>query len=175
MLLFNFLALIPLSPIILGLGMLAVVVFSAQREKTMNSENAVPQTEAVAVSVLPDASTTQDFLLQDIVTLFEKKQIFLRPGLKVDDVARECMSNRTYVSNAINSYYGQSFTALVNSFRVNYAKQLIATYGPSKKLSEICTTSGFSDEVSFIRNFKKFTGVTPSEWSAANVASKYVS
>ena len=174
MLLFNFLALIPLSPIILGLGMLAVVVFSAQREKTMNSENAVPQTEAVAVSVLPDASTTQDFLLQDIVTLFEKKQIFLRPGLKVDDVARECMSNRTYVSNAINSYYGQSFSNLVNSFRVEYAKQLILTNGLTMKFSTIGLSSGFGDEVSFIRNFKKFTGSTPSEWSAANTSSIYV-
>ena len=174
MLLFNFLALIPLSPIFVGIAMLSVVLYSARTgASAKKAGNEEPAVEIAAEAPVAEPATTRDYLLEDIITLFEKKQIFLRPGLKVDDVARECMSNRTYVSNAINSYYGQSFSNLVNSFRVEYAKQLILTNGLTMKFSTIGLTSGFGDEVSFIRNFKKFTGSTPSEWSAANTSSIY--
>lgn len=181
MLLFNFLALVPLSPVFVGIGMIAVVIFTAKNNRENSAESDELDAEAPNIeisagrTVLPAvaSATTQDFLLEDIITLFEKKQIFLRQGLKIEDVARECMSNRTYVSNAINSYYGQSFSNLVNSFRVEYAKQLILTNGLTMKFSTIGLSSGFGDEVSFIRNFKKFTGSTPSEWSAANTSSIY--
>ena len=178
MLLFNFLALVPLSPVFVGIGMLAVVIFTAKnnRENSAVAEELnAPKVEMVAEAAAPEATSTQDFLTEDIITLFEKKQIFLRQGLKIDDIARECTSNRTYVSNCINNYYGQSFTSLVNSFRVNYAKDLILSSGSTMKLSVVCNNSGFSDEVSFIRNFKKFTGMTPSEWCAANMARHYAS
>lgn len=183
MLLFNFLALVPLSPVFVGIGMIAVVIFTAKNNRENSAESDELDAEAPNIeisagrTVLPAVAsvTTQDFLLEDIITLFEKKQIFLRQGLKIEDVARECMSNRTYVSNCINSYYGQTFTSLVNSFRVDYAKELILVNGSSMKLSSVCTNSGFSDDVSFIRNFKKFTGMTPSEWCASNAARTYAS
>lgn len=175
MLLFNFLALVPLSPIFIGIAMLAVVVYSAHNGNNVkNVESNEPQIEVVD-ALSTENNETRDYLLEDIITLFEKKQIYLRPGLKVDDVARECMSNRTYVSNAINSYYGQTFSNLVNSFRIEYAKQLIITKSLTMKLSTIGLTAGFADEVSFIRNFKKFTGVTPSEWYSANVVTNFAS
>lgn len=183
MLLFNFLALVPLSPVFVGIGMIAVVIFTARNNRENSSEsdelyadmsNIEIYAGRTASSAVPNA-TTLDFLLEDIITLFEKKQIFLRQGLKIEDVARECMSNRTYVSNCINSYYGQTFTSLVNSFRVEYAKELILVNGSSMKLSVVCNSSGFSDDVSFIRNFKKFTGMTPSEWCASNMARHYAS
>lgn len=186
MLLFNFLALVPLSPVFVGIGMLAVVIFTAKnnRENTTISEDTdAPKVEMVSSkpsapatdTFTVTATTTQDFLTEDIVTLFEKKQIFLRQGLRIDDIARECTSNRTYVSNCINNYYGQSFSTLVNSFRVNYAKDLILANGGMMKLSVVCERSGFSDEVSFIRNFKKFTGMTPSEWCASNMSRHFAS
>ncbi len=180
MLLFNFLALVPLSPVFVGIGMLAVVIFSAKSNKVksaMTEDDNAPAFELVASrpSAVPAPETTLDFLTVDIVTLFEEKQIFLRQGLKIDDIARECTSNRTYVSNCINSYYGQTFSTLVNTFRVNYAKDLILANGGRMKLSQVCTSSGFSDEVSFIRNFKKFTGMTPSEWCAANMSGHFAS
>lgn len=180
MLLFNFLALVPLSPVFVGIGMLAVVIFTARsnRENTTIAEDTnAPKIELVSSrpSSTPVAETTQDFLTEDIVTLFEKKQIYLRHGLKIDDIARECTSNRTYVSNCINNYYGQSFSTLVNSFRVNYAKELILANGGTMKFSVVCNNSGFSDEVSFIRNFKKFTGMTPSEWYASNMVRHFAS
>lgn len=184
MLLFNFLALVPLSPVFVGIGMIAVVLFTAKNNREISSlesdeldadmSNIEISTSRTASSAVPNA-TTQDFLLEDIITLFEKKQIYLRQGLKIEDIARECASNRTYVSNCINSYYGQTFTSLVNSFRVEYAKELILVNGSSMKLSVVCNSSGFSDDVSFIRNFKKFTGMTPSEWCASNMARHYAS
>lgn len=169
MLLISFLSIIPVTPIFAGAGAAAAVVFSSRNQafrKSSVKPAADKEKKVETVAPIENQNETRDYLCEDIVLLFEKKQIFLRQGLKIDDVARECMTNRTYVSNCINSHYGQSFTTLVNSFRVNYAKELIKRYGNSRKLSAISEEAGFSDEVSFIRNFKKFTGMTPSSWGA---------
>lgn len=170
MILFSILSLMPVTPIFAGAGVAAAVVFSSRKQILRRTSTVPPMEIPAAVVASETVNTTKNYLLEDVKVLFEQKQIYLRQGLRIDDIARECMTNRTYVSNCINEYYGQSFTSIVNSFRVEYAKELIKQYGNTRKLSSICEEAGFTDEVSFIRNFKKFTGKTPSEWGSRMVS-----
>lgn len=99
-----------------------------------------------------------------IEALMTEQRYYLRHDLKIGDVVKAVGSNRTYVSNYINSRHGCSFNDYINSLRVEYAKELLASASEGIKLTQVAEDSGFSSDQSFYRNFKKFVGVTPSDW-----------
>lgn len=103
-------------------------------------------------------------LLEIIKQKLEDEQMYLLKDFCLNDLAMEVGSNRCYVSNCINDHYGQSFIAVVNELRVNYAKTLIELSDGTLTLSAIRDKSGFETDSTFIRNFKKEFGCTPSEW-----------
>jgi len=112
---------------------------------------------------LADNKNTE--LMELICQLMENKRLYLRSDLKVQDVAVRLNTNSSYISECINNVRGQSFSQFVNIYRIHYAQQLLRRQ-PDKKTSHVATESGFRTEVSFFRNFKAVTGMTPREWIA---------
>ena len=98
-----------------------------------------------------------------IEKVMDDEKLYLRPSLKISDLARAIGSNRTYVSDSINNHFRLSFHDYVNSRRVQYAQELILKDGDDC-LEQISETCGFASESAFYRNFKKFTGCTPNEY-----------
>lgn len=113
----------------------------------------------------PDS--TNDELMRQIRLLMEEQKLYLNSELKLNDVADALNTNRNLISSCINSQQGCSFSQFVNSYRVEYAKELIRSK-PDMKISEVWMQSGFSTETSFFRTFKAVTGMTPSEWKSTN-------
>jgi AraC-like DNA-binding protein len=72
-------------------------------------------------------------------------------------------TNRTYVSKVVNEELNTNFCDLVNSYRVNYAEELLCSPEQANSLSiaEIAEMSGFSSESSFYRVFKNKKGISP--------------
>lgn len=103
-------------------------------------------------------------LMKVIESLMEESQLYLDKSLTLDTLTLLVASNRTYVSKSINTCAGMSFSDYLNSYRVNYAKGLMEWYGSEASLEQIGSESGYTSESTFIRNFKKVTGVLPSEW-----------
>lgn len=97
-----------------------------------------------------------------IESLFHEERVFLNPQLKLSDVARECNTNRTYVSQYFNREAGVSFYEYVNALRVEYACSLLRDSSESIKV--IASNSGFSSPQSFIRTFAKLKGVNPTQF-----------
>ena len=108
----------------------------------------------------------EDVLLREILFEMEDGQLFLRKGLTLTELAQTVASNRSYVSNCINDNTGLSFSDFVNSYRVRYAQALLQWNSDNLPISAIRDKSGFETESTFIRNFKKFAGCTPSQWQA---------
>ena len=96
--------------------------------------------------------------------LMDEQKPYLNAELKLQDVADMLNTNRTYVADCIKAATGQTFTLFINTYRVEHAKQLLAQH-PDKKMSAVCTESGFGNETSFFRTFKLITGATPREWA----------
>ena len=113
---------------------------------------------------LYNPGSSKELIRKRIVKLMEDEMIFRQKDLHISDLALKAGSNRTYVSNYINKELNMSFTDYINSYRIRYAQSLMTQ--PDNKLSpvEICEMSGFTNEVSFYRNFKKITGTTPGKW-----------
>lgn len=103
-----------------------------------------------------------DQLFSSIESIMADKQLFLLQGLNVNELAAMVGSNRTYVSDAINTHYGRTFSDYVNHYRVEYAQKLL--HDGTYTIGDIAVKSGFSSTESFRRNFKNETGVAPSMW-----------
>ena len=79
------------------------------------------------------------------------------------------MADRSYISMAINQYSNTNFAGLVSRLRVNEARKLMLDIANPLSLTEISTRAGFSNRVSFYRQFKEITGLSPTEFRALTV------
>jgi AraC-like DNA-binding protein len=110
-------------------------------------------------------------LKKKIIEVMEKKQLYLKPDLKISDLTQLMYTNRNYIYNAINVGMDISFSEFVNRYRVKYAQGLMLKSGETE-ISEIWAGAGFSSETSFYRNFKLYTGVTPQQWRSEHFSEK---
>lgn len=97
----------------------------------------------------------------------KEDKLFKEQNLKITDVADRLNSCRTYVSNCINQSKGETFSDYVNRLRIEEATAILSAEKDIKNIV-IAELVGFANEQSFYRNFKKFTGMTPSEWKEIN-------
>ena len=146
--------------LVLASLLLAAIAVSAvllRRRQKSAPENDTAQPED------SDAAAADTALMERICHYMEEQQPYLSSELKAQDVSDALGTNRTYVSNCIHSQRGCSFSQFVNSYRIEYAQQLLRQH-PDKKIAEVSMASGFSTEVSFFRTFRAATGMPPSEW-----------
>lgn len=108
--------------------------------------------------------TTTEILKEQLHYLMEEKQLFRQKDLHITDIALKIGSNRTYISNCINNKLNLSFSDYINSYRIKYAQSLMTQTENVYSQIEISELSGFANETSFYRNFKKLVGMTPKEW-----------
>jgi AraC-like DNA-binding protein len=95
-------------------------------------------------------------LAKRLTEYFETKKPYLNPDLKIWDVASELGTNRTYISQTINSNFNQNFSSFVSSYRVEEAKRIIAK-NQDKSLLMICEEVGFGSVSSLSRAFSNHT------------------
>lgn len=96
----------------------------------------------------------------------ESQQRFLDSEYKITDLSSELDTSVHTLSHIINVKYGRGFNDWLNERRINHAKSLISE-NPDEKLITIAYQSGFNNKVSFIKNFKKHVGMTPTAFKAS--------
>lgn len=115
----------------------------------------------------------KELLLQELILLFQKEKVFLKSDLKITQISRLLNTNRTYISNLINSEFSCSFSEFVNKYRLLEAKKLL-TEKISKmySLDYVCEKSGFGSLSTFIRVFRNSEGTTPGRFRNNQVLQK---
>lgn len=125
---------------------------SMERVKEIDSPNGKPDHEQRAMT-------------EKASELLTTNKLYLKPDLTINEVADLLETNRTYLSEAINRVYGNSFTIYVNEFRVKEAVNLISHNENDKYTVDILAKmSGFSNRKTFHSAFVRATGLTPSEF-----------
>lgn len=103
-------------------------------------------------------------LAEKIKNFMENSSDFMSPDFSLSRLAELVDSNQKYVSQVINDIFGHNFTDFVNERRVREAQALLIS--PEKcanlTLEAIGQKVGFGSQSTFIRAFRKFTGLTPS-------------
>lgn len=101
---------------------------------------------------------------QAILQLMERDKPWLDAGFSLQDLSTRLATNQKYISQAINMYSDTGFSGMMNRYRVNEARRLILEGKPDASLNDIALSSGFTNRVSFYRQFKEITGISPSEF-----------
>ena len=64
-------------------------------------------------------------LYKYVLYYLEVRQVFLDPKLSLKKLSDMIETNQTYLSNVVNRYFGCHLKELVNTYRVEYAKELL--------------------------------------------------
>ncbi|MDR3070788.1 MAG: AraC family transcriptional regulator [Propionibacteriaceae bacterium] len=87
--------------------------------------------------------------------------------ISLADVAREVWMSPSYLSTVFSAEMGMSFTAYVQSVRIDKGKEfLISTH---KTIAEVAAATGFSDQSYFTKVFTKAVGVSPTQFRRQEV------
>lgn len=100
--------------------------------------------------------------------LLSVEKLYLHTDLTLNRLAEMLQTNRTYLSEVIQAYFGVSFTTLINSYRIREAKVWLQQGKEKIRIEELASMVGFNSKSSFNSAFKRYTGLTPSEYRQSN-------
>jgi len=106
-------------------------------------------------------------LKKDIEDYLMRSKIYLNSDINIYHLCNTFKTNRTYLSAEINKQFGMNFRYLINSYRIQEAKKLIAQAKEKETVSnfeQIAIDSGFNSYGSFLRVFKMMENVSPSKF-----------
>lgn len=117
-------------------------------------------------------------LLHRILYIMETSEEIFSNDFSLDRLT-ELVDGRTsnYVSQAINQLYHRTFNDMVNEFRIREACRRMNDPEQYGHLSYdfLAQGLGFKSYPNFVRNFKKFTGLNPSEYQKQIKESAFLS
>ena len=87
---------------------------------------------------------------------------FTRELLSISKLSEMCNVTPEYFRKIFREFFGDSPVVYINKMKISRAKELISSGMYS--ISEACELSGYNDLSHFSREFKKATGVSPSEY-----------
>jgi AraC-like DNA-binding protein len=98
-------------------------------------------------------------------TYMEKKQPYRKSTISLKDLAEETGIQERNLSQVINEIKKQNFFDYINSYRVRATMELLSNpEHKQRKMLDILFDSGFNSKSTFNAAFKKYTGLTPSEY-----------
>lgn len=117
--------------------------------------------EVDAVAKKTDADKN---LVAKITAAFDEREVYKSPNLRLQDLATELGTNRTYLSDCINSYFGCNFNQLLIRYRIGAAKELLLN--TDMTIQEIIDGAGFNTRSSFYKAFKENISedMSPVDW-----------
>jgi AraC-like DNA-binding protein len=95
----------------------------------------------------------------------QSEKPYLEPELSLDELALQLSIKPRVLSQAINDILQQNFFDFINRYRIEEARRLL-TNPADKKITvlEVLYKVGFNSKSSFNTLFKKYTGLTPTEF-----------
>ena len=117
-----------------------------------------------AVLVTVGCSSGRHLIYKGILYQLEIRRAFLDSSLSLKKLSMMLETNQTYLSNAVNRYFGCHLKELLNRYRVEYAKELLRNGGCP--LGEVPSRSGFGSKSPFYLAFVRQTGMTPKRYAA---------
>ena len=132
---------------------------TSERQKTLLFRAADRHWKAEFAAKEAEGRKVDCDIYKGILYQLEIRRIFLDASLSLKKLCVILETNQTYLSNVVNKYFGCNFKELVNTYRVEYAKELLrAGYCT---LGEIHVRCGFKSKSAFYSAFAKIVGMSP--------------
>lgn len=104
---------------------------------------------------------------QTLIT-FKKSRKYLDPGMNFSAFVKYLNTNSKYLNEYLKNYLNTDYNTYINDLRINYITERIQKNKNFRqyKVSHLAKESGFSSHSNFSANFKRVTGLTPSQYIA---------
>lgn len=113
-------------------------------------------------ALLPE---TVQQVLPKLNKLLDQEKVYLDPELTLKKLAAQLNVHYNHLSQIINEHLGKSFNDYINSYRIEEAKRKLQDPAEARKtVLEIAYDTGFYSKSVFNTAFKKFTGMTPTQY-----------
>lgn len=101
---------------------------------------------------------------KQLLKILESERPFLNPELTLAELAKLIPTHPNKLSEVINKYEQKNFYDLINELRINeFLRQVVKPENRQFTFTSLAYDCGFNSKASFNRNFKKYTGKTPTE------------
>ncbi|MEA9389789.1 helix-turn-helix domain-containing protein [Acerihabitans sp. TG2] len=148
--------------IISGGNILSLLLTGLTAPVVARAKNHVPSSGSKEKVSSPDQKLSQDeSVMSHIDSLLCKEKLYLDPDLTLSRLARRACIPSRQISVAINRIRSKNVSQYVNEFRVSEACRRLES---GNSVTEAMYSSGFQTKSNFNREFRKITGLNPSEW-----------
>ena len=142
-------------------------IFSVLTEDHPQPKTGPAESSRYQGSVLSDDERQR--MIENLNLHMRTRRPWLEPELSLDQLASQMAIKPKMLSQLINETLKQNFFDFVNRYRIEEAKRLLANPADKKiTVLEILYEVGFNSKSSFNTLFKKYTGLTPSEFKKRN-------
>lgn len=151
-------------------GLIYWLLYKQKKIKSGKQEEERKKEKYKTSALLPE---TVEEVLPKLTRLMEQEKVFLDPDLNLQKLSQQLHVHYNHLSRIINEHMGKSFNDYINSYRIEEAvKKLADPVESQKTILEIAYDTGFYSKSVFNTAFKKFTGMTPSQYKKKVVSSK---
>ena len=123
-------------------------------------------------SSLSDVRPADSLIYKGILYQLEIRQVFLDTSLSLKKLSELLETNQTYLSNVVNKYFGCNLKELVNSYRVEYAKELLDSGRCT--LNDLPCSCGFASKSAFYSAFSRIVGISPLSYQSRERRKRYL-
>ncbi|HEX7845125.1 MAG TPA: helix-turn-helix domain-containing protein [Chitinophagaceae bacterium] len=136
-------------------------------EAEMVETNQEQVKQGISIKGLPETKATE--FITAITRLMEQEKIYQEPELTLQMLAEKMGIPAYQASQVINEGMNKSFYDLINGYRVEEAKRLLLDdKNKNYTILSVGFEAGFNSKTTFHTVFKKFTGLTPTEYRERN-------
>ena len=137
---------------------------TSERQKTLLFHAAERQWRENFASKEVEVRKVDCELYKGILYHLEIGQVFLDASLSLKKMSEMLETNQTYLSNVVNRYFGCNLKGLLNTYRVEYAKELLRS--GRCPLEDVPRRSGFASKSAFYAAFAKSVKMAPLRYRA---------
>lgn len=117
----------------------------------------------------PVTEKQKDEYQERLLKIMDEEKLYLIPDLTLKILSDRISIPVVYLSQILNVSIGQNFYDFINSYRIKEAQDYLKNSAVNKMtILEILYRVGFNSKTSFNTAFKKYTGMTPTEYKKIN-------
>jgi AraC-like DNA-binding protein len=149
--------------IVFSLSIFALGYKGILQREIFYSDSVIPAPPVEPPSMKEENPNTE--VIDNLLAFMRDKKPFLDPELSLSSLSKQIGLNRNQLSRLINEGIGENFYDFINRYRVDEVKRLMTD--PQKQnynLLGIALEAGFKSKSTFNLIFKRFTGLTPTEY-----------
>lgn len=106
-----------------------------------------------------------DECVKKLKNLMEIEKLYRESDLSLQGLANKMAAPHHILSQVLNEKLNRNFSDYINSYRIEEAKKILSSHQKEEqKITRVAFDVGFNTMVAFYNAFKKYTGMTPSEY-----------